>query len=46
MIGAIAGGIAQARYGGVPDAILLEAHRRLPQAFLTVVDAVAKRFGW
>lgn len=35
----IAGGIAHAHYGGVPDAIVEETRRRLPPDLLDVVDA-------
>jgi len=37
----IAGGIAQAYYGGVPDAIAREARARLPDEFLDVIDRLS-----
>jgi ADP-ribosylglycohydrolase len=40
----IAGGIAEAFYGGVPDPILQEVRVRLPSEMLTVVDAFAATF--
>lgn len=35
----IAGGIAEAFYGGVPDPIAAEARKRLPEEFLEIMDA-------
>ena len=35
----IAGGIAEAFYGGVPDSIAEETRKRLPVEFLEVIDA-------
>jgi ADP-ribosylglycohydrolase len=35
----IAGGIAQAYYGGVPDEVTAEVRRRLPPDMLDVIDA-------
>jgi ADP-ribosylglycohydrolase len=44
MIGAIAGDIAEAFYGGVPDDIGREARRRLTPDLLAVVDNFYSRF--
>ena len=41
----IAGGIAEAHYGGVPESIVAEALRRLPKELSEVVDAFRSRFG-
>ncbi len=41
--GAIAGGIAHAFYGAVPDAIVREVRTRLPPDLLQVVDAFDRR---
>ena len=40
----IAGGIAEAFYGGVPDPIIQEVWVRLPSEMLAVVDAFAATF--
>jgi len=40
----MAGGIAQAFYQGVPDPIVQEVRKRLPQDLLAVVDAFDKKF--
>jgi len=42
---AIAGGIAEAFYGGVPDAIRTEVLSRLPQEFRDVIAKFNERFG-
>lgn len=39
----IAGGIAEAFYGGVPDHILQETKNRLPKTFLKIIDQVYNR---
>ena len=39
----IAGGIAEAFYGGVPDHILQETKDRLPQEFLSIIEQVYRR---
>ncbi len=41
----IAGGIAQAFYGVLPDRIVREVRARLPEAFLRVVDDFTARYG-
>ena len=41
----IAGGIAQAFYGDMPQTIAQGARQRLPEDLLTVVDAFDVRFG-
>ena len=41
----IAGGIAQAYYGGVPDAIAEAARVRLPEDLLEVIDRFEARYG-
>ena len=43
-LAAIAGGIAHAFYGGVPDAIESAVKERLPAEFLDVIDAFDARF--
>ena len=40
----VAGGIAEAFYGGVPDAIVQEVRVRLPSEMLAVVDAFGSAF--
>ena len=40
----IAGGVAQAYYGGVPDEITAEVRRRLPPDMLDVIDAFESAF--
>jgi len=40
----IAGGIAEAFYGGVPDDVMSETRRRLPQELLDVMDRLYDRF--
>ena len=42
---AIAGGIAEAFYGGVPERIRVAALDRLDPSLLAVVDAFTARFG-
>ena len=41
---AIAGGIAQAFYGRVPDSIVAPVRERLPQRFLDVIDAFEQAY--
>ena len=41
----IAGGIAQAFYGAVPEQIAREARSRLPEGFLDVLDRFESRYG-
>jgi ADP-ribosylglycohydrolase len=41
----IAGGLAQAFYGGVPGQIAGEVRSRLPEGFLDVLDRFESRFG-
>ncbi|MBA3534923.1 MAG: ADP-ribosylglycohydrolase family protein, partial [Ardenticatenales bacterium] len=41
----IAGSIAQAHYGGVPEEIAEEARRRLPTEFLEILAAFEHRYG-
>jgi len=43
---AIAGGIAEAFYGGVPDHIAAEVLSRLPDEFREVIAAFNDRLGW
>lgn len=43
-LGAITGGIAQAFYGHVPDAIALTVRDRLPDEFLDILDEFEGRF--
>ena len=43
-LAAITGGIAQAFYGHVPDAITRPVRDRLPDEFLTIVDEFDRRF--
>ena len=40
----IAGGIAEAFYGGVPEAIEVEARKRLPEDFLATIDDFYARY--
>ncbi len=42
---AIAGGVAEARYGSLPPAIAEAAHARLPAEFLLVLEKFERRFG-
>ncbi len=42
--GAIAGGIAQAFYGALPEAIVREVHARLPPDLRSVVDDFERRY--
>jgi ADP-ribosylglycohydrolase len=44
MIGAIAGGIAQAYYGKIPDKIIDPVKQRLPEAFLRIIDQFSSTF--
>lgn len=44
-MGCIAGGIAQAYYGTIPQRIEREVRARLPEDLLEVVDAFEERFG-
>jgi ADP-ribosylglycohydrolase len=41
----IAGGIAEAFYGEIPEGIAAEVRVRLPEEFLRVIDAFRRRFG-
>jgi len=41
----ITGGIAEAYYSGVPDALQLEARKRLDPALLDTVDEFQLRYG-
>jgi ADP-ribosylglycohydrolase len=41
----IAGGIAEAYYGGIPAAMAQEVRTRLPDEFLVIVDEFSERFG-
>ena len=41
----IAGGIAEAFYGSLPEGIIFETRKRLPEAFLNVVDAFYEAVG-
>jgi ADP-ribosylglycohydrolase len=43
-MGCIAGGIAEAYYGDVPDTIVREVRARLPEEFLGIVDEFRKRY--
>ena len=43
--GCIAGGIAQAFYGGVPESIAEAARARLPEDLLSIVDRFEARYG-
>jgi ADP-ribosylglycohydrolase len=40
----IAGGVAQAFYGGIPDAVAQEARKRLPKEFLDLLAKFENRF--
>jgi len=44
LLGAIAGGIAEAYYGGVPDEIQTEVMKRLPENFIDVMQSFYDRF--
>ncbi len=44
-IACITGGIAQAFYKEIPQGIVTEARRRLPRAFLTVIDTFSEAYG-
>jgi ADP-ribosylglycohydrolase len=41
----IAGGVAQAFYGAVPEQIVREVRSRLPEGFLDVLDRFEIRYG-
>jgi ADP-ribosylglycohydrolase len=41
----IAGGVAQAFYGAVPEQIAREVRSRLPESFLDVLDRFESRYG-
>ena len=41
----IAGGIAQAFYGAIPEEIVKQTRKRLPKGFLAIVDGFNERFG-
>lgn len=41
----IAGGMAQAFYGKIPEEIVKQTRRRLPKGFLEIVDEFNERFG-
>jgi len=41
----IAGGIAEAFYGGVPEEMVAEVRRRLPKDLIQVVEAFQERYG-
>lgn len=41
----IAGGIAQAFFGGVPDDIAMEVRRRLPEEFLSIIEKFNVTYG-
>jgi ADP-ribosylglycohydrolase len=41
----IAGGIAQAYYGEIPEDIVMEVRRRLPEEFVRIIDAFNERYG-
>ena len=45
MIGAIAGGIAQAYYKWIPETILESVRQRLPESFVHVIDQFNAAFG-
>lgn len=44
-IACIAGGIAQAYYKSVPENILMEIRKRLPESFLTIIDQFNLTYG-
>jgi hypothetical protein len=44
-MGCIAGCIAHAFYGEIPSDIGIEVRRRLPDEFLTIIDAFQVTFG-
>ena len=44
MLGAIAGGIAEAYFGPLPTPLASEVRRRLPAELLTVVEAFAAKY--
>jgi ADP-ribosylglycohydrolase len=44
-MGCIAGGIAQAYYGRIPETILESVRQRLPEAFVQVIDQFNAAFG-
>lgn len=41
----IAGGIAHAYYGHVPDMVMAETRKRLPKEFLDVIEKFSRTFG-
>ena len=41
----IAGSIAEAWYGSVPENIVTETRKRLPQEFLNVIDEFNEKYG-
>jgi ADP-ribosylglycohydrolase len=41
----ITGGVAEAFYGGVPDHIQRQVSLRVPQEFLTTIEAFQKKYG-
>jgi ADP-ribosylglycohydrolase len=43
---AIAGSVAEAWYGGVPESIVAEVRTRLKPELLDVVEGFAKSFNW
>ena len=44
-MGCISGGIAHAFYGEIPPEIVTEVRRRLPDEFLSIIDAFQATFG-
>jgi ADP-ribosylglycohydrolase len=44
-MGCIAGGIAQAYYGSIPETILNSVRQRLPESFLHVINQFNAAFG-
>ena len=44
-IACIAGGIAEAFYGGVPEEIRNEVLDRLPQSFIQIIDLFYETYG-
>ena len=44
-IACIAGGIAEAFYGGVPEGIRNEVLDRLPQSFIQIIDLFYETYG-
>jgi len=45
MLGAIAGGIAQAYYKTVPSEIVSNVRKRFPEEFLSIIDEFNKKYG-